>query len=72
MLLILKTVQIFIAVLLVFLVLIQTKNSGLSSGLKNSFTAYRSLRGAEKIIFILTVALGIGIVVNSLLIIKFS
>jgi protein translocase SecG subunit len=69
---ILKTIQVIVSVLLVLLVLIQTKNAGLASGLKNSFTAYRSLRGAEKAVFIITAALGVVLVVNSFLIIKLS
>ncbi len=68
----LKIIQAIISVLLVFLVLIQTKNAGLSSGLKNSFTAYRSLRGVEKAVFILTAVLGVLLVVNSFLLIKLS
>ncbi|EKD96143.1 MAG: hypothetical protein ACD_24C00168G0001 [uncultured bacterium] len=69
---ILKTTQIIISVVLVLLILIQTKNAGLSSGLKNSFTAYRSLRGAEKAVFVLTAVLGVLLVANSFLLIKLS
>lgn len=68
----LKILQAVISILLVALVLIQTKNAGLSSGLKNSFTAYRSLRGVEKAVFILTGVLGALLVVNSFLLIKLS
>jgi len=68
----LKTTQVIISVALVLLILIQTKNAGLSSGLKNSFTAYRSLRGVEKAVFILTAVLGVFLVANSFLLIKLS
>lgn len=68
----LKTTQVIVSIVLVLLILIQTKNAGLSSGLKNSFTAYRSLRGVEKAVFILTVILGILLVANSFLLIKLS
>ncbi|GIW69992.1 MAG: hypothetical protein KatS3mg101_0739 [Patescibacteria group bacterium] len=69
---ILKTSQIIISILLVILILIQTKNAGLASGLKNSFTTYRSLRGVEKAVFILTAILGVVLVVNSFLLITLS
>lgn len=69
---ILKTTQVIISVIIVFLILIQTKNAGLSSGIKNSFTAYRSLRGVEKAVFILTAVLGVLLVANSFLLIKLS
>jgi len=52
--------------------LIQSKSSGLSSTLKSSFNMYRSLRGFEKIIFVLTVILGVLLVVNSLAIVLLS
>ena len=67
-----KTMQIIISVVLVLLILIQTKNAGLSSGLKNSFSAYRSLRGVEKAVFVLTAVLGVLLVANSFLLIKLS
>ena len=69
---ILKTTQVIISVIIVFLILIQTKNAGLSSGIKNSFTAYRSLRGVEKAVFILTGVLGVHLAANSFLLIKLS
>ena len=69
---IMKTSQIIISIFLVLLILIQTKNAGLASGLKNSFTAYRSLRGVEKAVFVLTAILGVSLVINSFLLIKLS
>ncbi|HOS88408.1 MAG TPA: preprotein translocase subunit SecG [bacterium] len=67
-----KTLQIIICLLLTILVLIQSKSSGLSSSLKNSFNMYRSLRGVEKVIFIMTIVLGSLLVINSLLIVFLS
>lgn len=69
---ILKILQLFIAGLLIVLVLIQSKSSGLSSTLKSSFNMYRSLRGFEKIIFVLTIVLGSLLVINSLAIVLLS
>lgn len=69
---ILKILQLVVAGLLIVLVLIQSKSSGLSSTLKSSFNMYRSLRGFEKIIFILTIILGALLVINSLAIVLLS
>ncbi len=67
-----KTLQLIISGLLIVLVLIQSKSSGLSSTLKSSFNMYRSLRGFEKIIFVLTVISGVLLVANSLAIVLLS
>ena len=67
-----KTLQLIISGLLIVLVLIQSKSSGLSSTLKSSFNMYRSLIGFEKIIFVLTVISGVLLVVNSLAIVLLS
>lgn len=67
-----KILQLIMAALLVLLVLIQSKTAGLSPGLKSSFNMYRSLRGVEKGVFVLTVVLGILLVVNSLAIVLLS
>ena len=67
-----KIAQVIVSIVLVALVLIQSKTAGLSPGLKSSFNTYRSLRGIEKIIFISTVVSGVLLVVNSLLIVVLS
>lgn len=67
-----KIAQIIMCVLIIVLVLIQSKTAGLSSGLKGSFSMYRSLRGVEKIIFGVTVVLGVLLVLNSLSIVLLS
>ncbi len=67
-----KILQIILCVLMVALILVQSKSSGLSSSFKSSFSMYRSLRGVEKIIFILTVVSGILLVLNSLAIVLLS
>lgn len=66
--LIVGSVQILISVLLAFCVLIQVKGYGLSSGIT---TFYRSKRGFEKIVFIVTIILGILFALNSIILIKF-
>jgi protein translocase SecG subunit len=67
-----KIIQIILSVILIALILIQSKSSGLSSTLKNSFSMYRSLRGFEKIVFISTVVSGSLLVINSLVIVLLS
>jgi len=67
-----KTLQIVLCVLLVVLVLIQSKTAGLSPSLKSSFSMYRSLRGVEKTVVALTAITGFLLVVNSLVIVLFS
>jgi len=62
-------IQIFASIALILLVLIQSKASGLSSSVANSLGAYRSRRGVEKGVFILTIAFGVIFTINSLLLI---
>ena len=69
---ILKIVQIIVSIILVALVLIQSKSAGLSSSLKSSFNMYRSLRGVEKIVFVLTIVFGVLLVLNSLALVLVS
>lgn len=67
-----KVLQIIVSILLVAFVLIQGKGGGLSSAVSGSITFYRSKRGIERTVFILTIVLGIVLIVNSLLILYFS
>lgn len=62
-------IQIIASIALILLVLIQTKASGLTSSVANSFGAYRSRRGIEKGVFILTIVFGIIFTINSLLLV---
>jgi len=62
-------IQIIASIALILLVLIQSKSGGLSGSVANSFGAYRSRRGIEKGIFILTIFFGIVFTVNSLFLI---
>jgi preprotein translocase subunit SecG len=71
-LLISQIFQIVLCVVLSFLTLIQTKGGGLSGSFAGSISFYRSRRGLEKGIFVLTILLGILLVANSLLIVVLS
>ncbi|HAZ29878.1 TPA: preprotein translocase subunit SecG [candidate division WWE3 bacterium] len=62
--------QIIIALILIALVMIQSKASGLSSSVAGSFGLYRSRRGVEKAVFILTILSGTAFVASSLLLIS--
>lgn len=69
---IVKILQIIITVFLTFLILIQSKGSGLSAGVKSTFSMYRSLRGVEKLVFILTIVFGFLLIINSIAILLIS
>ena len=62
-------VQIIASLALILLVLIQSKSGGLSGSVANSFGMYRSRRGVEKGVFILTIIFGVIFTVNSLFLI---
>lgn len=67
-----QIIQIVVSVLLVILVMVQSKGTGLFSAFSGSIGFYRSKRGLEKFIFISTIFLGIALSVNSLVIILLS
>jgi preprotein translocase subunit SecG len=66
---VLKISQIILTILMIILVEIQAKGKGLASGIGGNFTFYRSKRGVERFIFILTVVVTVLLVVNSLLLV---
>ncbi|RJR28085.1 preprotein translocase subunit SecG [candidate division WWE3 bacterium] len=67
-----KVLQIILTILLVIFILIQSKGAGLAAGVGNVFSAYRSRRGAEKLVFILTIVFSILLIINSLAIVTLS
>ena len=48
--------QIILAVILVFLIILQSKGTGLSSSIMGGLNLYSTKRGVEKVIFYLTIA----------------
>ena len=64
--------QVIISVLLIILILLQPKGKGLAQDIGNAFSMYRSRRGVEKVIFILTIVLALLLVANSLAIVLLS
>ncbi len=63
--LILMSVQITISFVIVVLVLFQSKGRGLSPVI-SGVGMYRTKRGLEKLIFILTIVFSIALVINSI------
>lgn len=68
----LQAVQVILAILMTGLVLIQSKGGGFASGIGNQIGFYRSRRGLEKVVFIITIITAVLLVVNSLLLIIYS
>lgn len=66
---ILQILQILLSVLMILLVLIQSKGGGFASGIGGSIGFYRSRRGLEKAVFIVTIVVAVAMVVNSFLLI---
>jgi len=64
-----QVVQVLLSIIIVMLTLIQSKGVGLSSSVGSSISFYRSRRGLEKGVFILTIIAGVLLVANSLLLI---
>ena len=64
-----KITQVVVTLLLILLILIQSREAGLAAGIKSSFSMYRSRRGVEKLVFYMTILLSAVLVVNSLLIV---
>lgn len=64
-----KIAQIIIAFILVCLILLQSKGGGLSQAVSGAFTFYRSKRGVERLLFIITIAMIVIFVANSVLLI---
>ena len=61
-----EIIQIISAILLVILILIQNRGAGLGSAFGGESTIYRTKRGAEKGIFILTIIIAIVFLGTSL------
>ena len=69
---ILWTIQTILALLLIACVLVQNKGQGFSMNMGAVSSAYRSRRGAEKLVFNATIALGILFGLNSLVMVILS
>jgi len=63
----LDIVQLTIAILLIIMILLQNRGAGLGSAFGGEGNIYRTKRGAEKIIFILTIILSIAFLAIALI-----
>lgn len=68
----LQITQLIIAILVTVLVLIQSKGGGFASGIGNTISFYRSRRGLEKFVFIITIVLSVVLAANSLILVLLS
>lgn len=60
-------IQVVLALILIALIVIQQKGSGLGSTFGSSMSMYRTKRGAEKLIFYLTILVAVLFVGSSIL-----
>lgn len=68
----LKIIEIILAVIIILLVLIQTKSNSFSQTLSSRFSFTRTKRGLENFVFYLTIFLSVSFVLNTILIILMS
>ena len=60
-------IQIIVAILLILVIIIQQKGSGLGSAFGGDLGFYRTKRGAEKLLFYITIILASVFIIASLL-----
>lgn len=63
----LTAIQIILSLILISLILLQAKGTGLGSAFGGQSQAYHSKRGVEKLVFYSTVVVGVLFVILSLL-----
>lgn len=63
---VISVIQIILGVLLILVIIIQQKGSGLGSAFGGDMGFYRSKRGAEKLLFYATIVLSTALIVSSL------
>lgn len=59
-------VQIVVAILLILIIVIQEKGSGIGASFGGDFSFYRTKRGAEKLLFYITIFLSFAFILLSL------
>ncbi len=60
-------IQIILAVLLILVIIIQQKGSGLGTAFGGDLSFYRTKRGAEKMLFYITIALSLLFILSSII-----
>ena len=64
---VISLIQIILGVLLIVVILIQQKGSGLGTSFGGDLSFYRTKRGAEKLLFYATIAIALAFVLFSLI-----
>lgn len=64
---VISLIQIILGVLLILVIIIQQKGSGLGSAFGADMGFYRSKRGAEKLLFYATIILSVALILASLI-----
>ena len=64
---IISLIQIILGILLILVIIIQQKGSGLGSAFGADLGFYRTKRGAEKILFYVTIVLSTALILSSLI-----
>lgn len=59
-------IQIIISALLILVIIIQQKGSGLGAAFGSNFSFYRSKRGAEKLLFYATIVLSVAFFISAI------
>lgn len=59
-------IQIILGILLIVVIIIQQKGSGLGTAFGGDLSFYRTKRGAEKLLFYATIAIAVAFILSSL------
>lgn len=64
---IISLIQIILGILLILIIIIQQKGSGLGTSFGGDMSFYRTKRGAEKLLFYATIGLSLAFILSSLI-----
>ncbi len=63
---VISLIQIILGILLILVIIIQQKGSGLGSAFGGDLSFYRTKRGAEKLLFYATIVIAVAFILSSL------
>lgn len=64
---VISLIQIILGILLILVIIIQQKGSGLGASFGGDMSFYRTKRGAEKLLFYTTIGLSVTFILSSLI-----
>lgn len=64
---VISIIQIILGILLIVVIIIQQKGSGLGTSFGGDMSFYRTKRGAEKLLFYATIGLALAFILSSLI-----